>query len=411
MPRLASFDLVRHPPSVLRTVTTLARVPIDRRSLIRVDGLVLGRLLGTAAGDSTAGGADLSRWALLAVWEDREALDRFRAAHPLAGRWRHEATERWSATLTPRRSRGRWAGVDPFRPSDLVPETTGPVAVLTRATVRARRLRPFHAARGPVDAALHRAAGLVDAVGMGEWPVGQQATFSLWRDEAAVRQFSGRDPAHAEVVRRTRAERWYREELFAAFTVEDHDGTWAGRDPLAGLSGRGTEVRLARPDDLAGLGALELAAGRRFDGHGLANLDDTVPADLLVDGQRKARLWVADDAGTVVGFALATTVDGEAHLREIAVAVDHGGQGLGTRLVEAALDWARIQELPAVTLTTFVDIAWNGPWYERLGFRTVAAEDRGPGLRAVVAEEAAAGLDMERRTVMRRALRGPTAPR
>ena len=31
-----------------------------------------------------------------------------------------------------------------------------------------------------------------------------------------------------------------------------------------------------------------------------------------------------------------------------------------------------------VTLTTFADVSWNGPWYRKHGFSEVAAEALGP---------------------------------
>ena len=69
-----------------------------------------------------------------------------------------------------------------------------PVAVLTRAAIRPRRLVRFYRAVPAVDQALARADGCLRAVGIGEWPVARQATFSLWRDTSAVRGFAYRGP-------------------------------------------------------------------------------------------------------------------------------------------------------------------------------------------------------------------------
>lgn len=208
----------------------------DRPVLRSTPGLSFWRLLGSGRGTSMSLGADLRRWALLAVWREERALEEFLKSSPVAARWRREARESWQVRLTPLTSRGRWGGVEPFGP-DLGgtpgPNPGGPVAVLTRASIRPSRLVPFYRSVPEVDRLLREQDGCLASVGVGEWPLARQATFSLWRDAGAVRDFAYRGHAHRGVVGRTRAENWYSEELFARFVPYGSEGTWNGADPLA----------------------------------------------------------------------------------------------------------------------------------------------------------------------------------
>jgi hypothetical protein len=47
-----------------------------------------------------------------------------------------------------------------------------------------------------------------------------------------MQAFAYASPAHREVIRRTRDERWYAEELFARFRLLGTEGTLNGKDPL-----------------------------------------------------------------------------------------------------------------------------------------------------------------------------------
>lgn len=236
-------------------------MPRLRAGLGTVPGLRFWRLLGTGRGEAMTLSADLRRWALVAVWEDEDAARDFLRG-PVSGRLDEGAVERWDALLRLRSVRGGWGGVawralpgagpDPGPPDARAPGAgagpaaspglgagpgeaghAGPVLVLTRASIRLRRLRAFYSAIGPVETALLGAGGRLRSLGAGEWPVARQATVSIWRTPGDAEAFAYAGRPHAEVVRATRVEGWYAEELFARFSVRTLAGTWGGDDPLA----------------------------------------------------------------------------------------------------------------------------------------------------------------------------------
>jgi GNAT superfamily N-acetyltransferase len=150
---------------------------------------------------------------------------------------------------------------------------------------------------------------------------------------------------------------------------------------------------------------VDLAAGRRFLDVGMDTIagGDPLDIDVLEAFRAGGRAWVVtDDDDRPVGYAVAIEVDGCAHLQQVSVLVEHGGRGLGRRLVDQVEQWGREQSLRAMTLSTFVDVPWNGPLYAKLGFDAVPDDQLTPGLRAIRADEEAEGVVVAPRHFMTR---------
>ena len=72
--------------------------------------------------------------------------------------------------------------------------------------------------------------------------------------------------------------------------------------------------------------------------------------------------------------------------------------------------WAREHGHTAVTLSTFRDVPWNGPFYRRHGFADLPPAAWTPGMRAIREHEARHGLRTDVRVFMRRDLDPSMSP-
>ena len=174
-------------------------------------------------------------------------------------------------------------------------------------------------------------------------------------------------------------------------------------------------IRLARPDDIPRVRAIEDEAGTMFSGLGLIDdaLDGSFPIGDLVRLVGMGQVWVGctedgAEKDRPVGMVIASMHEGDVYVEELDVMPKFGRRGLGSRLLACVCAWAEKLQCTSVTLSTFRDVPWNAPFYRKRGFRDLQPAEWTPGMRAIREKEARHGLKVEARVFMRRSI-GPAS--
>ena len=194
---------------------------IHKFALKRLPGVSFVKLLGTGKGESfTPKDADPYRWgALVTIQQDN--LDNLDKSKVIRG-WQKIAKKEYRAILKPISVHGLWSGKQPFEVEKF--DWTGKIAAITRARIVWRKNLIFWRAVPPVTISLHQSPGLINAIGIGEAPIGLQGTFSLWESAAHLRDFAYKGQAHTQAIKATEENKWYSEELFSRFAVVQERG-------------------------------------------------------------------------------------------------------------------------------------------------------------------------------------------
>ena len=189
--------------------------------LKRVPGIKFIKLLGTGKGESfTPKDADQLRWGILVTINESNLHDLENSF--VVKIWRKISSNQYKVILKPIASHGLWSKQDPFIVEKF--DWSGKVAAVTRARIVWRKNLQFWKAVPPVTESLHQSEGLINAIGIGEAPIGLQGTFSIWESAAALRDFAYKGRAHVAAIAATESNKWYSEELFARFAVIEEQG-------------------------------------------------------------------------------------------------------------------------------------------------------------------------------------------
>ncbi len=211
----------------------ISQMAAARLALRREPHLMFWKLCGSGTGEGFTPKPNWGVWAILAAWPDAATAQAGMAQSPVWRRWRAHATEACTITMSPLSARGSWAGVNPFVPESHPADPKGPLAVLTRASVKPGRALRFWRRVPDISAVIGQDPNVLFKIGIGEVPLLHQITFSIWPDAVSMTHFARGDGPHGRAIAAVRAEGWFTDELYARFRVLGVEGRWNGAELLS----------------------------------------------------------------------------------------------------------------------------------------------------------------------------------
>jgi len=213
----------------------LKMMQFAHRDLKKNSGQSFYKLMGSGKGAGFNPFPDWEVYALLQVWDSEEAADSFFKESSLMKKYRDRTTEIWTLYLKNIRAKGIWSGENPFEKNAYLDPENPYLAVITRATIKTSRLIDFWRYVPASQSRLQSNPGLIFTKGIGEIPILQMATFSIWENQDAMMAYAYAAKGHQTAIKKTRELDWYKEELFSRFQAYRSEGKWQGKEPLPEL--------------------------------------------------------------------------------------------------------------------------------------------------------------------------------
>ena len=200
--------------------------------LAKAKGLPFYKLMGSGANDGFNPYPDWTTYALLGVWENEGHARHFFKNSEVIKKYQNHTSEQWTIFMKNIKATGEWSKKNPFTPSPALDEENKLTAIITRATIKWKMLPTFWRYVPTSSIPLKSNNGLIYTKGIGEAPLVQMATFSIWKDFDSVKDFAYQSKEHQVAIEKTRKLKWYKEEMFTRFQPYASMGTWGGEKPL-----------------------------------------------------------------------------------------------------------------------------------------------------------------------------------
>ncbi|GAB5557180.1 MAG: hypothetical protein SchgKO_13930 [Schleiferiaceae bacterium] len=195
------------------------------RELKDIPGAKFMKMLGVGGGKGFAIYPNWGMYTVLSHWESEEDATSFEENHPFFSELKQKCDKHLKIIADPLYGHGSWNGDQPFEYSQ--EKWEGQLMVLTRASISRIKWPIFWFFVPTVSRRVFKRKGLLMARGVGELPLIEQATLSVWENAESMASYAYKQKAHSKMIQMTRSIKWYREELFVRFAVREVHGDFA----------------------------------------------------------------------------------------------------------------------------------------------------------------------------------------
>ena len=187
------------------------------KSLINFNGLKFIKLLGTGSKDGFSVIPDFSSYVMITSWENDDFRKKFIDKNELFQEIINKSSKRIEIKIDPYNYIGSWNGINPFKNKSSYKK--GKIIVLTRARVKLNKLINFLISTSSAAKSINSKTGAEYYKGVGELPIIEQATISIWKSEQSMKDYAYSDKSHLKIINKARKNKWYSEELFVRSNI------------------------------------------------------------------------------------------------------------------------------------------------------------------------------------------------
>ncbi len=185
--------------------------------LQKVSGAKFIKLVGSGGSGGFGLWPNFKVYGILSVWNNRSEMLEFEKTSIIWHEYLQHSSEIANIELSCIMAHGLWDNIEPFLPQNQI--VANEIVVLTRGRIKWSKLAKFWWSVAPSSKAMFSNEGIKMAVGVGELPLVQQATISIWQNTQAMHNFAYKSGIHKDIIKKTKQQKWYSEDLFARFKL------------------------------------------------------------------------------------------------------------------------------------------------------------------------------------------------